>query len=403
MKHNNTLGRDSDAVTGQRLRQIRLARGLSLDRLAAAMGGIITKQALSKYENGKAKPTAIVLAKLAEALRVKALDLWAEPKVRVELIGYRRGSALLKSEQARIESLVSRALEERTRVQELTEPSDLAELPVRLFPVRALEDAEQAADELRAKWKLGVDPIAEVVAILEDHHVHVLAIDAGEKFDGISAVAYEESRPVAAAVVTRAEIPGERERLNLAHELGHLVLQVADQVDEDKVAFRFAGAFLAPATTLRWRVGDRRAFISPEELLLLKRFFGMSVQALLYRCRDLGIISDSYYRRWCIDINRLGWKRREPGELPMERPQWLRQHVLRAVAEGLLAPDEGEQLLGETIDGESPIPLVERRAFMRLPLEERRRVLQEQALTLKDHYDQDREWRDLEVGDFVEY
>ena len=32
----------------QRLKQLRLARGLSLDALAAEMGGIVTKQALSK-------------------------------------------------------------------------------------------------------------------------------------------------------------------------------------------------------------------------------------------------------------------------------------------------------------------------------------------------------------------
>src|SRR5712691_2549240 len=129
MERRRILGRGSQTLTGHRLRQIRLARGLSLDRLAAEMGGIVTKQALSKYENGKAQPTSLVFAKLAEALRVKAIDLWAEPKVRVEFIGYRRGSAVLKGEQVRVESLVSRALEERVRVQELTERPELVELP----------------------------------------------------------------------------------------------------------------------------------------------------------------------------------------------------------------------------------------------------------------------------------
>lgn len=52
---------------------------------------------------------------------------------------------------------------------------------------------------------------------------------------------------------------------------------------------------------------------------------------------------------------------------------------------------------------EPPTSLVERRAFMRLPLEERRRILLDQEQALKQHYDQDRQWRDLEAGDFVDY
>ena len=59
-------------------------------------------------------------------------------------------------------------------------------------------------------------------------------------------------------------------------------------------------------------MGDRRSFISIEELLLLKQRFGMSMQALLYRLRNLGIITESYYKQWCMDISRLGWRRDEP-------------------------------------------------------------------------------------------
>jgi transcriptional regulator with XRE-family HTH domain len=57
-------------MNGQRLKQLRLARGLSLQQLAEAMGGIVTKQALSKYEQDKDEPSARVLAALSEALLV---------------------------------------------------------------------------------------------------------------------------------------------------------------------------------------------------------------------------------------------------------------------------------------------------------------------------------------------
>ncbi|MFA4846505.1 MAG: helix-turn-helix transcriptional regulator, partial [Patescibacteria group bacterium] len=70
-------------MSGQRIKQLRMARGLSLEELATELGGIVTKQALSKYENDKAKPSLVVLNKLAATLGVKAAHLWEEPSVRV--------------------------------------------------------------------------------------------------------------------------------------------------------------------------------------------------------------------------------------------------------------------------------------------------------------------------------
>jgi transcriptional regulator with XRE-family HTH domain len=388
-------------VIERRLKQMRLARGLSLEALAAAMGGAVTKQALSKYETGRARPSPAVLTKLAAALGVKSAELWAEPAVEVQFLAYRKRSALLKGEQARVESLVCQSLEERVRLQELTGQLGGFALPVQALPVDRIDDVERAALDLRSDWKLGLDPIASVVGVLEERRTHVLEIEANEKFDGLSAVAKKYGEVAAAAVVTRDGVPGERQRLNLAHELGHLVLKMESGIDEERAAFRFGAAFLAPAPSLIPDVGTKRAMIRPEELLVLKQRYGLSLQALLHRLRDLEVITESYYRQWCIDVNRLGWRKREPWELPREQPRWLLQSVLRAFSEGLLTKDEAERMLGSSIETDQPLTLVERRAFMRLPLDERRRRLAEQAARMEEHYARDREWRELEAGDLV--
>lgn len=80
----------------QRLKQLRLARGLSLEDLAAAMGGIVTKQALSKYELGLSKPSPLVLNRLAGALGAKAAYLWSDPSITCKFIAYRKGTGLGK-------------------------------------------------------------------------------------------------------------------------------------------------------------------------------------------------------------------------------------------------------------------------------------------------------------------
>lgn len=391
-------------MNAKRLKQLRLARGLSLDALAAEMGGIITKQALSKYELGKATPSPVVLNKLAAALGIKAAYLWSEPSFSVRFISYRKGSGLLKGEQKRVESVVIQSLEDRIRLQDLTGESNGALLPIRKLNVRKIADAELAAEKMRESWRIGQAPIANVTDMLEDHLVHVLEVEADEQFDGISAVVLNgEENIKAAVVVSRPAIAGERQRLNLAHELGHLVLNISKETDEEKAAFRFAAAFLAPAESLYKEVGNKRVFIQPEELLILKQRYGISMQALLYRLHDLGVITDSYYKKWCMDINRLRWRKQEPCELPSERPQWLRRSVLRALGEGFLTKEEAEKMLGEQLKAKEPLSLIERRSFMKLPLEERRKLLAEQAGKLEAYYGQNPETKGMGGGDIIDY
>ena len=391
-------------MNAKRLKQLRLARGLSLDALAAEMGGIITKQALSKYELGKATPSPVVLNKLAAALGIKAAYLWSEPSFSVRFIAYRKGSGLLKGEQKRVESVIIQSLENRIRLQDLTGESNGALLPIRKLNVRKIADAELAAGTMRESWRIGQAPIANVTDLLEDHLVHVLEVEADEKFDGISAVVLNgEDNIKAAVVVSRPAIAGERQRLNLAHELGHLVLNISKETDEEKAAFRFAAAFLAPAESLYKEVGNKRVFIQPEELLILKQRYGISMQALLYRLHDLGVITDSYYKKWCMDINRLRWRKQEPCELPSERPQWLRRSVLRALGEGFLTKEEAEKMLGEQLKAKEPLSLIERRSFMKLPLEERRKLLAEQASNFETYYGQNPETKGIGGGDISDY
>ena len=138
-------------MIGERLKLLRLARGLTMDALSAAVGGIVTKQAISKYELGKDVPSPRVLTKLAAALDVKSVDLWREPAVLVELVAYRKGSGLGKIEQRRVESMVAESLERRVRLQELTSQTVDADVPVKGLRVDSLAAAEEAAAGLKPR------------------------------------------------------------------------------------------------------------------------------------------------------------------------------------------------------------------------------------------------------------
>lgn len=55
----------------KRLKNARLLSAMSQDNLVEAMGGIVSKNAISKYERGQMMPNSSVLIKLAKALDVK--------------------------------------------------------------------------------------------------------------------------------------------------------------------------------------------------------------------------------------------------------------------------------------------------------------------------------------------
>lgn len=387
-----------------RIKQTRLARGFSLDDLANAMGGIVTKQALSKYERGLSMPSPSVLNRLAEALNVKAMQLWYEPEVAVRFIAYRKQSTLPKKAQSAIQAVVEERLEERTRLQDYCFASIPFDVPIEKYAVGSEAAAEDVAGKVRDLWKLGVDPIGNLTAVLEDHLVHVIEVDAPEKFDGISAIAEnEQGKAKAAAVVSRTKCPGDRQRLSLAHELAHLVMKPAKNVDEEKAAFRFAGAFLAPQSSLKREVGERRTSVRIEELLILKQRFGMSMQALLRRMSDLEIITPTTYKWSCVHLSQLGYRKQEPQEIKRETSEWLRQAGLRCWAEGFITQQEAEHFVGQKLDEKASPTSLRRRAFLKLSLGDRRRILEEQAAQMHEHYETDESWRHLQEGDIVDH
>lgn len=110
----------------------------------------------------------------------------------------------------------------------------------------------------------------------------------------------------------------ERKRFTLTHELGHIVLNHSAECDAECAANRFASAFLIPAEILRHEIGAKRRDISVGELIGLKDRFGVSIQALTYRCKDLEIISPATFGRLFSIYKKRGWR-----DAPYEEPNTM--------------------------------------------------------------------------------
>ncbi len=384
-------------MIGERLKQARLGKGMSMDALVAEMDHYLTKQAISKYETGKSVPGADVLVRLADALGVKTSYFMQEPKVQVEFIAYRRHSRLPKAEASRLRVRIIDHLEQYCWLASLFPSMEPKQSGDAYLPrqVKSFDDAEDATKELREHWRLGLDPLENMVETLEDHSAAVLALDADARFDGISAwakIVNDEEHQVP-VLVTNAAMLGDRQRFNLAHELGHLVIRQRSNQEDEEIAHRFAAAFLVPDEAAYKELGQSRSRIDFDELLLLKHKYGMSMQAWLRRARDLGIITSSWYKNTMVIFRKRGWHRREPGEqVAPEQPLRFKQLVLRAMAEGIISRERAEELNPGVVsldNTEGQKAKVQRIAS--LPLDERRRLLEEAAQRAARSYKTDKE------------
>lgn len=381
-----------------RLKKLRLARGLSLDALVAKMGGLVSKQAISKYERGLSNPSPLVLVRLAKALEIKTVDLWAEPAFQIEYVAFRKKSRLGAKEVTRLQSCCDLAIERRMELQNLFWP----DIPRELLQqkITSLDQAEEVAKGLRQYWELGVNPIAHLVDTLESNFVHVIEISGDNSFDGWSARVKVNGRVAGRAVISRQGTMRERQRFNLAHELGHLVCD-PQNVDEEKVAHRFAGAFLAPAEAVIRDTGPRRTNISLQELVLLAKKYGISTQATIHRLRDLGIITDAQYTSWFKFISMKGWRKCEPWQTPPEQSYWVQRTASRALAEGLIDPSVAGRFHPDLLEDHASSGLEAKREFLKLSIAERRKILQDQASKAADYYAETLE--DVAEADFDDY
>jgi Zn-dependent peptidase ImmA (M78 family) len=342
-------------MIGQRLKLARSAAGLSLRDLQAKIGNRVTAQAIGKYERDESVPSSGVLIALSDALGVSLDYLVGDQEMVLDGVEFRKKQTTSKKEQARVQAKALHLIERYLMVEEIlglpsAEWDQPREAP---YPVHGLADADRAARCLREHWNLGIDPIPDLIELLEEHGIKVSVVDSEENIDGLAAQVRRAGRAPARVIVIRKGVHGERQRFNLAHELGHMVMGVeGDEKFCEKAAHRFAGAFLMPAEALWSNVGRHRSSIGWGELFALKELFGASMQAITYRCSDLGIFPMPLSQRLFREFSRLGYRSApdyEPNHLREEQPRRFERLCYRALAEGAISEPKTAELLGITV------------------------------------------------------
>jgi len=345
---------------GVRLKQAREAMGLTVTSLGQALG--VTKQAVSRWEGGLDSPRPELFDRLCGILCQPAY-FFMQPIDSSLLRGTRFYRSLASTTSAARQKADARNFWARETANYVLR---YVEFPRVNFPVwkianpsaLTMRDVEVWASETRRFWGLGDAPIANLLRVAENNGALVVRdyLDA-ETLDALSEWLEPEGIPF--IVLNADKESAVRSRLDLAHELGHLILHRKVSQEElnkkalfkqiEKQAFRFGGALLLP----------ERAFLadlyslSLDALRALKSKWKVAIAAMIYRLADLGVLTEDQEKRFWINYARRGWKQREPldDQLPFETPSVLPQAFQIIVDQG----HDRDQIPGSIGHGKSQI------------------------------------------------
>ena len=357
-------------VFAKRLSQARTIKQLSMDDLVHRLrdeGIVLSKQAISKYENGDSLPTSNNLLPLSKVLDQPVEFFFREPTLTFGRLEYRKVKTRLRKKEE--DSIREQAQDHFERYMELESILNIVtpSTPVS-FPRFVTNEAQtdKAASDLRKVWGLSDHPISSIVELLEDNHIKIFIIEADTAFDGFSGdyeghalICANKKRLPVQKTGGNCEYDLPRLRLTLIHEVAHIFLRFPSESEIEpkqieRLCNRFAGAFLLPETRIQTEIGsDRRRKISLYELESIKSEYGISLKAIAMRLYQCGFITQQVHRYFSVFYNQNRWGREhnEPGEFfGKEKSTRFQSLVGKALSQGVIDEQKAAEISAEPIE-----------------------------------------------------
>ena len=305
----------------------------------------LTKQDISRLENGQIKPDSKTIFELCKVLNV-ATDYFTKQQIlQLEKVAFRKLTKLPVKKQDAVIHQTAEYLERYIELEQLLGIQNKIPFKYEHFPITNEDDIVVAATKLRKDFNIGFDPIYNIVELLEESGIKVYAVDTDPSFSGMSAKVNDNLMVI--VYNNTDKLPLVRKRFTLLHELAHLYLDLSEfgEKESEKLCDQFAGEFLLPSVKLKEYFRGKRETIFISELENIKRYFGISLPAIMYRAKTNKIISEHYHKYFSIKYNQYKMKEKESkGYDGMEQSNRFIQLLLTAVAQEVISTSKASAL-----------------------------------------------------------
>lgn len=380
-------------MTGNAFEPTRLKLARQLQRLSAAdLARIVgvSSQAVLNWEKGENTPSADAFSRLVLRLRKPPSYFYGRP---VESI--QEGQAAFRAPKTMSAAARDGALADGTLAVQIVSPDinrrfklPACNVPTMDIDVMGSSPAIVAAT-VRKHWGLAAAPISNMLHLLEGKGVEVYWIQPDHaKVDAFSL--WHDETPYIFLSTNCAS--GERQRFNLAHELGHLVMhrrngmyeREADQEktwsELEKEAHEFASEFMLPKEAFS---REFPAYPGLPLFLPLKARWGISVQAMIVWGNRHKRIDDNRYQSLYVEISRRGWRKQEPDPRPMEESRLHSLICDRLDANGISLFEWADELGLAVEDIESIMPICRTRYVSSVPVARTKHTPSERNIHLR--------------------
>ncbi len=294
-----------DKLLGTRLKKAREEVNLSQGAFAKALG--LSSEYISLLESGKRTPSFETLQKVAGFLNKNIAYFFEDRRPAFEAL----------FDRAETDDRVRRDLQKfRATCDRYLELEEATGRRLDVAPSYSRISPERLAEEERRRLGLGDEPIRDVMALCEVNGLRVVRQTLGDEARIAGVFVFDAERKAAFALVNANE-PAGLQTLIAAHLYGHYLMDRAESpivdnpdvvIDEyvslypprEQFAQAFASRFLVPPGKLADLIEKdlRTRSLTFDDVLFLKRYFGVSTRAMLRTLRAAGILPETKFEEF---------------------------------------------------------------------------------------------------------
>ena len=329
---------------GENLKKFRLLKNYSLKEAGALMN--MSATAILKYENGELIPDSTKLIKFASSYGVLVKDILVSyEKVVLKFSSFRKNKTLTGQRLELLKKIIEDEISKYFLVLSLSGISN-NDNKIKKYNISDLSDIDEMAIIFKEEvLKINQNSIiSSLTNVIENSGILIINLKESDyfyDFDGYCEIV--NNIPV---IVISSKFDGATQRFILAHELAHLFINNCCKEEDEIICDKFANALLMPKKDVFQFFGVSRKDITPFELSIFKKQYKVSYKQILYRLKDLKIISIYTFKRILSEINKLDNEESFDKEISYQ----FKRIVYKLNSTNIIGESKAIELLGVSLD-----------------------------------------------------
>lgn len=314
----------------------RESRGYTQNQLSELLN--VEQGTISKIENGRISINENLIPKLSEVLNYP-IELFYDEETVIRVEGHYRKKISLPAKD--LKEYKSKMTFAERHLNKLSEAINLPDVNIPSWDIEVDGNAKEAAKYLREFWKIPRGRIDDLCKVVEDNGIIIIPLDLGD-MDALSTYSTKYNLPLLYINKNRS---ADRIRFNVAHESCHYVCHFGKKISKERdieaEANIFASELLLPTNEILPHLTN----INLQTLADLKRYWKVSMQAILYKAKELGAISQNQYYYIYKQIGALHYRTSEPVEIKPDTCSFLKEILTTYTEEMGYSKSELAQIL----------------------------------------------------------